>query len=98
MHLLSGTASLGGTGVHSHVTAWGWFWLTWAEVGLGVEIYWVIVNAANTLSRQIWGIEGLDLSHPLRFSDWTWLHWLISISQWFVSVWLSLHFPFGYLR
>lgn len=82
----------------SHVTAWGWFWLTWVFVGLGVELYWVAVNAANTLSRQIWGVEHLDLSHPLQFSTWTPFHWILATLLWGFFAWLSVHFPFGFLR
>jgi hypothetical protein len=82
----------------SHVTAWGYFWLAWMLTALGVELYWLFVNAANTLSRQIWGVEMLDLSHPLDFSDWTWLHILITVVLWGFFAWLSVHFPFGYIR
>jgi hypothetical protein len=82
----------------AHVTAWGWFWLSWANVGLAVELYWLFVNAANTLSRQIWGVEHLDLSHPLYLAEWTLLHWLLAIGLWLTFGWLSVHFPFGYFR
>lgn len=82
----------------AHVTAWGWFWLAWALTGGIVEVYWVFAGAANTLSRQIWGMERLDLAHPLVFAEWTWLHYLIAVSLWGMFLWLSLHFPFGWLR
>jgi hypothetical protein len=82
----------------THVTGWGWFWLAWVFSALGVELYWLAVNAANTLSRQIWGIEKLNFAHPLDFSQWTWLHWLIAITLWGGFAWLSVHFPFGWLR
>ena len=82
----------------SHVTAWGWFWLTWMLVGLGVELYWVAVNTANTLSRQIWGIERIDLAHPLDIAEWTPVHWILAILLWAFFAWLSVHFPFGWLR
>lgn len=81
-----------------HVSAWGWFWLTWMLTGAGVEIYWVFVRGANTLSRQIWGLEGLNISHPLDFAAWTWAHWAISLALWTFFAWLSVHFPFGWLR
>lgn len=81
-----------------HVTAWGWFWLTWMLTGAIVELYWVFANTANTLSRQIWGVERIDLAHPLEFSHWTWLHWLIAACLWAFFAWLSVHFPFGWLR
>lgn len=84
--------------MYAHVTAWGWFWIIWSGVGAVVELYWVFVNAANTLSRQIWAVESLNLAHPLRFSDWTWLHWLIASDLWTFFAWLSVHFPFGFIR
>jgi hypothetical protein len=84
--------------VYTHVTAWGWFWLSWVFVGAGVELYWLAVNAANTLSRQIWGVEHLDFAHPLEFSSWSPLHWGLTFALWLFFGWLSLHFPFGYLR
>lgn len=82
----------------SHVTAWGWFWLSWVLAGAGVELYWLAVNTANTLSRQIWGAEQLDFSHPLDFAAWTPLHWGLAVAMWLFFGWLSLHFPFGWLR
>jgi hypothetical protein len=82
----------------THVTAWGWVWLTWVLFGAGVELYWLAVNAANTLSRQIWGVEHLDFTHPLDFAAWTPLHWVLAFSLWAFFGWLSLHFPFGWLR
>lgn len=81
-----------------HVTAWGWVWLTWIFTGLAIETYWLAVNTANTLSRQIWGAEGIDLAHPLEFAEWTPLHWTIAVTLWGLFAWLSVHFAFGYLR
>lgn len=81
-----------------HVTVWGWFWLTWMFTGLGVELFWVFVETANTLSYQIWGEEKIDLAHPLDFAEWSPLHWAIALSLWLFFAWLSVHFPFGYLR
>lgn len=82
----------------SQITAWGWFWTSFFGVGLAVEVYWLIVNSANTLSRQIWGVERLDLAHPLDFGEWTPFHWILSLLLWGGFAWLSVHFPFGYLR
>ena len=81
-----------------HITSWGWFWLAWIFTGAAVELYWVIVNAANTLSDQIWGVERIDLAHPLNFSEWTPLHVVISVALWLFFAWLSVHFPFGWMR
>lgn len=80
------------------VNAWGWFWLAWVLTGTGVEIYWVIANTANTLSHEIWGVEAIDLAHPLDFAEWTYLHWGLAFALWTFFAWLSVHFPFGYLR
>lgn len=81
-----------------HVTAWGWFWLCWMLAGAGVEIYWLAVNTANTLSRQIWGLERIDFAHPLDFAEWTPAHILIAFALWMFFAWLSVHFPFGWLK
>lgn len=87
------------TGVmFAHVTAWGYFWLAWILTALGVEAYWLVVNSANTLSRQVWGAEHLDLAHPLDFSEWSWLHYLIAFAIWGLFGWLSLHLPFAWFR
>lgn len=82
----------------SHVTAWGYFWLAWVLVALAVEGYWLAVNTANTLSRQIWGLEQLDLSHPLDFAEWTPLHYLIAFVLWGLFAWLSVHLVFAWIR
>jgi hypothetical protein len=84
--------------VFTRVTAWGWFWLAWALCALGTEAYWLAVNAANTLSEQIWGAERLDLAHPLDFAAWTPLHYVIAISLWLFFGWLSVHLAFGWAR
>jgi hypothetical protein len=81
-----------------HVTAWGWFWLAWILAAFGVELYWLAVDTANTLSHQLWGIERLDLAHPLYLSEWTPLHWILALGIWGLFGWLSIHLPFGYAR
>jgi hypothetical protein len=81
-----------------HVTAWGYFWLAWVLVALGVEGYWLFVNTANTLSRQIWGVERLDFAHPLDFAVWTPAHYIIAITLWGLFAWLSVHLVFGWIR
>lgn len=82
----------------AHVTAWGYFWLTWMFSAIAVELYWVFVDSANTLSDQVWGVEMIDLAHPLDFAEWSPLHYTIAIVLWLFFAWLSVHFPFGYLR
>jgi len=79
-------------------TAWGYFWLAWLMTGGVIELYWVFLNSANTLSDQIWGIEMIDFSHPLDLAEWNPLHWILAIVLWVFFAWLSVHFPFGYLR
>lgn len=81
-----------------HPTAWGWFWLGWALTALGVEAYWLAANAVNTLSEEVWGVEGIDLAHPLNFAEWTPLHWTLALSLWLFFGWLSVHLAFGWLR
>lgn len=82
----------------AHLTAWGYFWLAWMLTAVAVELYWVLVNTANTLSRQIWAVEGIDFSHPLDFAEWQPLHWTVAVTLWLFFAWLSVHFPFAYLR
>lgn len=79
-------------------TGWGWYYLTVLALAVIPEIYWVIVNSANTISHQIWGLEGLDLAHPLDFAAWSPWHWAIAFALWLLFGWLSLHLPFGWLR
>lgn len=84
--------------IAQHVTGWGWFWLAWICTGAAIELYWVAVNTANTLSRQIWGLEHIDMAHPLDFAEWSPLHWTIAVVLWLFFGWLSVHFPFGWMR
>lgn len=84
--------------MNPHVTVAGWIWLAWAMFGTAFELYWVFVNTANTLSYQIWGIEKIDLAHPLDFAEWTPLHWTIGVCLMLFFGWLLVHFPFGWLR
>jgi hypothetical protein len=84
--------------VYAHVTVWGWFWFAWMTVGAGVEIYWTIVNSLNDLSPQIWALEHLDFGHPLDFAEWTPVHIAMTVVLWLFFGWLSVHFPFGYIR
>lgn len=98
MRLCEALSVIRGPAVKAHVTAWGWVWLAWLCAGGAVEGYWLAVNTANTLSRQVWGVENLDLAHPLDLSEWTWLHITLTLVLWGFFAWLSVHFPFGYLR
>jgi len=80
------------------VTAWGWYWLGVLAAVAGPEVYWAAVNARNTISGEVWGLEHLDLAHPLDFAAWTPLHWAIAVVVWSLFAWLSVHLPFGWLR
>lgn len=80
------------------VTAWGWYWLAILGLILGPELYWIAVNARNTISDQIWSLEQLTPAHPLDFATWTPLHWAIAAIVWGLFAWLSVHLPFGWLR
>jgi hypothetical protein len=82
----------------AHVTVSGWIWLAWAMFGISFEVYWILVNVANTLSYQIWGIERIDFAHPLDFAEWTPLHWTIGIALMLFFGWLLVHLSFGFLR
>lgn len=95
MHVLALARQATATG---KVTAWAWFWLAWILTGTAVELYWVFTKAANTLSEQIWGVERLNFAHPLDFGSWSPLHWTLAIVLWLFFAWLSVHFPFGWLR
>jgi hypothetical protein len=79
-------------------TAWGWYWLSLVFLIVVPELYWVFVNARNTISDTIWDIEGLNLAHPLDFAQWTPLHWAIAILLWLLFAWLSVHLTFGWIR
>ena len=75
---------------------WSAYYLGVFSLFLGPELYWVFVNAKNTLSDQWWALEGLNHSHPY-FTQWTDVHWLVALMVWALFLWLSLHLPFGLL-
>jgi hypothetical protein len=79
-----------------HVTPWGIYWLAWFFLGfLAPELYWVFVNARNTLSEDFWGWEDLNQAHPFDFADWTWLHYAFGIIFAIGLFWLFFHLIFG---
>jgi hypothetical protein len=80
------------------LTWWGAYWAAWIVFFLIPELYWVFVNSANTLSRETWALEQVNLSQPFDFGMWTGVHWAIAIVVWLLFLWLSLHLPFGLLR
>lgn len=74
------------------------YWLGWIIAFLVPELYWLAVNSANTLSEEVWSLEGINLAQPFDFPMWTATHWAIALTVWVLFLWLSLHFPFGLLR
>ena len=80
------------------LTWFSFYWLGWVLAFLIPELYWIAVNSANTLSEEIWSIEGLNKAQPFDFPMWTATHWGVALLVWTLFLWLSLHFPFGLLR
>lgn len=81
-----------------HLTWFSWYWLLWLLAFLVPELYWLAVNPINTLSENVWSVEGLNLAQPFDLPMWTATHWAIAVLVWLLFGWLSLHFPFGLLR
>lgn len=81
-----------------HLTWFSLYWLGWIIAFLAPELYWVFTNSANTLSEEVWSIEGLNMAQPFDFPMWTSTHWAVAVTVWLLFLWLSLHFPFGLLR
>lgn len=80
----------------SHVTPWGWYWLSWFFVGfLAPELYWLQANFRNTLSEDFWGWESMDKAHPFDFAEWTWLHYSLGVIFAAGLFWLFWHLIFG---
>jgi hypothetical protein len=79
------------------VTAWGWYWLGCLALILAPELYWVFVNARNTISENVWALERLNAAHPFDMAIWTPAHWVIALALWTLFGWLSVHLTFGLL-
>lgn len=74
---------------------WSVYWLAWFGVGfLGPEIWALVTNPANTLSYQVWHVEGINLAHPYDLSQWTFAHYLVFA----LMIWLCFHFVDGMFR
>jgi hypothetical protein len=84
--------------VKPHLTWFSLYWAGWILAFLVPELYWLAVNSANTLSEEIWSIEGLNKAQPFDLPMWTSTHWAVAVTVWLLFLWLSLHFPFGLLR
>lgn len=79
-------------------TPWGWYWVAWIFVGfLPAEVYWIFVNAKNTLSDNFWALEHINRHHPFDFAEWTPVHWVFGIFLAVFLLWLLLHLVFGML-
>lgn len=84
--------------MQAHLTWFTWYWAGWILAFLIPELYWLRANSANTLSEEVWSVEGLNLRQPFDFPMWTATHWIVALLVWGLFLWLSLHFPFGLLR
>jgi len=84
--------------VKFHLNWFSLYWLGWILAFLIPELYWLAVNSANTLSEEVWSIEGINMAQPFDFPMWTATHWTVALTVWVLFLWLSLHFPFGLLR
>lgn len=69
----------------AHLNPWAWFWLSWALVGGVAEVIALSTNSKNTLSAQVWALEGTGAT----------------ITRWIVGAftfWLAIHLTFDTLR
>lgn len=82
-----------------HLNWFSLYWLGWLLAFLVPELWAVFSNLPqDTLSETVWSAESLNLNQPLDFAMWTDTHWVIALLVWLLWLWLSVHFPFGYLR
>lgn len=78
------------------LTGWGWYWVVWLFGGFLVpELYWIAVNAANTLSDKFWVFEGIDRKHPFDLSEWLPVHYVLAVILLVLFFWLFWHLVFG---
>jgi hypothetical protein len=68
-----------------HLNPWQWFWFAWALVGGIVEVIALCTNTANTLSEQVWAVEG---NGP------TIIRYIVGAC----TFWLFIHFTFDTVR
>ena len=81
-----------------HLTWFSLYWLGWIVAFLVPELYWLAVNSANTLSEEVWSIEGLNKAQPFDLAMWSDTHWAVAVIVWLLFLWLTLHIPFGLFR
>ena len=78
---------------------WNWYsayWAAWFVLGFGVMEGWTLAtNPVNTLSYQVWHLEGIGLrglaQNPL---NWSFGHYAIAVGM----LWLVGHFVGGLWR
>lgn len=82
--------------------AWSWYWLTWFVLCFPAtffipEMYALLTgHAENTLSAQIWRLEGFVPGQP--FTSWSAVHFLIGGVIAVLLIWLLGHFVLGIWR
>lgn len=80
---------------------WSWYWLIWFIVAFPVAflvpelIALASGHPENTLSAQIWRLEGFLPGHAGVVWHWTALHFLIGGVLAILLVWLIGHFTLG---
>lgn len=80
----------------SSLTFWAWYWLAWFVVGFIIpEVYWAVVNGANTVSSNTFRFESLDMGHPFDFANWTVIHWTFAVVFIVFMILLGVHLIFG---
>lgn len=80
------------------MNSWSWYWLGWFLVSFGFFIVPEVIaitrrHTENTLSAQIWRLEGITPGHGL--ASWTAGHFLIGGLLVLVLGWLIFHFFLG---
>ena len=84
---------------HFRLTGAGIYWLVWFFGGFGIYEGWgLLFNTQDTLSWQIWGLEHIDFADPMKFAEWTPLHWAIGAVLVIALGWLTGHLVFGIWR
>jgi hypothetical protein len=84
------------------VNTWSWYWLWWAILALGGGFLgpelWALFTGhpENTLSAQVWRIEGLTPGEPLDVTAWTFAHVALGGLFMLLFLWLIGHFVFGW--
>lgn len=84
------------------MNAWSWYWTCWAVGSLGVGflvpecIALFSRHSENTLSAQIWRMEGVIPGHSVPLSMWSAGHVLLGGMLTLLFLWLIFHFLLGW--